>query len=79
MPPVAADRAGTAVGAAIGACRAGLVTMTATLDGASVAVAVEGGDEKWCDESAAALGAFGALAEAGLLRLKLRRTPLRQV
>jgi hypothetical protein len=79
MPPVAADRAGTAVGAAIRVCRAGLVTMTATLDGASVSVAVEGGDDAWCAESAAALGAFGALAEAGHLQLTLRRTPLRPV
>ena len=79
MPPVAADRAGTAVGAAVRACPAGLVTMTATLDGASVLVVVEGGDEAWCAESAAALGAFGALAEADRLSLTLRRTPLRPV
>ncbi len=77
IPPVAADRAGTAVGAAVRACRGGVVTMTAAIDGESVDIAIEGGDDAWRSQSAVALGAFGALAQAGRLTLRLKRTPLR--
>jgi hypothetical protein len=79
MPPVAADRAGTAVGAAVRACRGAVVTMTAVIDAELVEIAIEGGDDAWRAESAVALGAFGALSQAGCLTLSLRRTPLRAV
>jgi len=79
LPPVAADRVGTAVAAAVRACPGGEVTITATLDGESALVAITGGDDAWRTESAAALGAFRATVKGSHLTLRLRRTPLRAV
>jgi len=79
LPPVAAERAGTAVAAAVRACPGGEVTITATLDGASALVAIAGGDDAWRTESAAALAAFHATVNGSCLTLRLLRTPLRAV
>jgi hypothetical protein len=79
LPPVAADRAGTAVAAAVSACPGGVVTITATLDGESALVAITGGDDAWRTESAAALGGFRPAVEGSRLTVRLRRTPLRAV
>ena len=63
LPPVAADRAGAAVAAAVRACPRGDITITATLDGESALVAISGGDDAWRAESAAALEAFRGTVE----------------
>ena len=79
LPPVAADRAGTAIAAAVRACPGGDVTITATLDGESARLSIAGGDDAWRTESAAALEAFQATVRGSCLTLSLTRTPLRAV
>jgi hypothetical protein len=75
LPP-AADRAGIAVAGVVALCREGDVTVTAALDGGTAVVTIAGGGDAWCRESAVALEAFGAEADAGGVTLRLKRAPL---
>jgi hypothetical protein len=75
LPPVAADRAGTAVAGVVAACQDD-VTVTAALDGSAALLTIAGGGDRWCRESVSALQALDARAEMGRVVFRLMRTPL---
>ena len=78
LPPVAADRAGTAVAGVVAASQDD-VTLTAALDGSAALLTIAGGGDGWCRESVSALQALGAREEMGRVVVRLVRTPLRAV
>jgi hypothetical protein len=78
LPPVAADRAGTAVAGVVAACQDD-VTVTAALDGSAALLTIAGGGDRWCRDSVSALQALDARAEMGRVAFRLMRTPLRAV
>jgi hypothetical protein len=79
LPPLAADRAGSAVGAAVAACREGDVSICAQVDADGAVLELVGGDEAWRTDVAASLQSYGAVADGDRVGLKLERTPLRPV
>ena len=79
MPPLAADRAGSSVGAAVSACRDDDISILARIDGAGAAVSLVGGDEGWRHGAAEMLDAYGASEDGDRVLLRLERTPLRPV
>lgn len=79
LPPLAADRAGAAVGAVVASCGQGDVSIEARMDGAGAAVVLIGGDDAWRREAADSLGSYAASADGDRVGLRLERTPLHPV
>ena len=79
MPPLAADRAGSSVGAVVASCSDGDVAIHAQVDAAGAHLELVGGDDAWRREAANTLDAYGASADADRVVLTLERTPLRPV
>jgi hypothetical protein len=79
LPPLAADRAGSAVGAVVAGCDDGDVSIRAHVDDDGAALELIGGDEAWRAEAADHLESYGAFADGDRVGLRLARTPLRPV
>jgi hypothetical protein len=79
MPPLAADRAGTKVGAVVAACDGGDVSLHARVDEAGATVELIGGDDRWRRDAAETLEPYGGRAHGDRVGLRLERTPLRSV
>jgi hypothetical protein len=79
LPPLAASRAGTAVGEAASASDADELTVTAAMEAAAVRLRIDGGDGAWCDATVARLADYDATPADGGVALRLQRTPLRSV
>jgi hypothetical protein len=78
LPPLAADRAGGAVAAAVAAAGADEVTLTASLEPAAAEVTLTacGG---WADGGAEALASLDAAVTDDRVSFRFARTPLRRV
>jgi hypothetical protein len=79
MPPLAADRAGSSVGAAVAVCGGDDISILARIDSTGAAVSLVGGDEEWRRAAAEMLDAYGAGEDGDRIQLRLERTPLRPV
>jgi hypothetical protein len=79
MPPLAADRAGSAVATAVASCREGDLSIEARVDGGGAALALIGGDDAWRHAAADGLRSYGAAADGDRVGLRLERTPLHPV
>jgi hypothetical protein len=79
LPPLAADRAGAAVGSVVADADAEELAISAELNGSLASLILTGGDEAWCRQAAAALLTVGATAHGDRLLIRLQRTPLRPV
>ena len=78
LAPLAADRAGGAVAAAVTAANADEVTLTASLDHAAAAVTVAA-PGAWAGDRAAALADIDATVSDDRVSFRFVRTPLRRV
>jgi hypothetical protein len=78
LAPLAADRAGGAVAAAVTAANAGEVTLTASLDPAAAEVVLTASGA-WAGERATALAHLDAAVSADRVAFRFVRTPLRRV
>lgn len=79
LPPLAADRAGAAVGSVVAEADADELAISAELNGSLASLTLTGADEEWCRKAAAALPTVGAAAHGDRLLIRLQRTPLRPV
>ncbi|HXD68645.1 MAG TPA: hypothetical protein VN615_02210 [Gaiellales bacterium] len=78
LAPLAADRAGAAVAAAVASANAAEVTLTAALDPTAAEVILSASGA-WAGERAAALADSGATVSADRVSFRFARTPLRRV
>jgi hypothetical protein len=79
LPPLAASRAGTAVGDVASSSPADELTVTAAMEPSSVRLRIDGGDSAWRADAVARLADYGAAPADGGVALRLERTPLRPV
>ena len=78
LAPLAADRAGSAVAAAVTAAKADEVTLTASLDQTAAEVILSASGA-WAGERAAALADIDAAVSDDRVSFRFARTPLRPV
>jgi len=78
LAPLAADRAGGAVAAAVTAAKADEVTLTASLDQTAAEVILSASGA-WAGEQAAALADIDAAVSDDSVSFRFARTPLRPV
>jgi hypothetical protein len=78
LPPLAADRAGGAVAAAVAAAAAGEITLTASLEPAAADVVLSA-PGAWAGDHAGTLAHLDAAVTDNRVAFRFARTPLRRV